>query len=281
MLSKSNFLRIKQRVNSIHPQEAREDVKALVEHIEKVNIFSDVIKEDNSITKKFPYHALPGISHEGNWLPENYSDALRNKFQAMEVKVTDRIDSTIMSNLKAIGIKFILGRIHNIYDSGNVDSLYDFGVRYFSLGDQPNDAAYGMFSRWKNGKEFSDLFLREVEYYKEDFPEIQLGFPGLALGNGIADVRYNGIQFIEEAAEAVERADFMNLYSCWGIDNTLDEALDDIFQFCANYFTKTVFIVGFSINDNMSYEEEIENYAKFFKSLKEMPSNLGAAFLVW
>ncbi|MEJ2571118.1 MAG: M23 family metallopeptidase [Anaerolineales bacterium] len=93
--------------------------------------------------------------------------------------------------------------------------FYRQDVRYFELHANPNLQSAGWRRSWRNGSEFGGWFLRVVDQLKQSFPGIRLGFPGLSPGAGISGRREAADQFMHEAEDAMDSADWIGVHCCW------------------------------------------------------------------
>ncbi len=93
--------------------------------------------------------------------------------------------------------------------------LYRQGVRYFELHANPNLQSAGWRRSWRNGSEFGGWFLRVSDQLRRSFPGISLGFPGLSPGTGISGWREAADQFMYEAEDVMESADWIGVHCYW------------------------------------------------------------------
>ncbi len=123
---------------------------------------------------------------------------------------------------------FIVGRLTSDFSGSPVTAdefvrkvetdlgrFYRQGVRYFEIHANPNLQSAGWRRSWRNGREFGGWFLRAADQFRQSFPGISLGFPGLSPGGGISGWREDAEQFMHEAEDAMDSADWIGIHCCW------------------------------------------------------------------
>ena len=156
-------------------------------------------------------------------------------------------------------------------------ALYEEGIRYFEIHNEPNLEIEGLNWNWRNGAEFGDWLARALNVLRQRYPQAKFGFPGLSPQLNVPD-------FLESATPAVARCDWVGVHCYWQHDADghwgMLSAQDGMYWrlFRARYPQKLLMITEFSNNArDVSYEDKGQQYARYFRLLRHEP-NLGAAF---
>ena len=97
----------------------------------------------------------------------------------------------------------------------DVGRFYCQGVRYFEVHANPNLQSAGWRRSWIDGRDFGGWFLRVADQLRHSFPDIKIGFPGLSPGDEISGRRENSDQFMHEAEDAIDSADWIGVHCYW------------------------------------------------------------------
>ncbi len=97
----------------------------------------------------------------------------------------------------------------------DVGRFYRQGVQYFEVHANPNLQSAGWRRSWMNGRDFGGWFLRVTDQLRHSFPDIKIGFPGLSPGDEISGRRENSDQFMHEAEDAMDSADWIGVHCYW------------------------------------------------------------------
>ncbi|HJO91647.1 MAG TPA: M23 family metallopeptidase, partial [Anaerolineales bacterium] len=60
----------------------------------------------------------------------------------------------------------------------DIYQLYEQGIRYFEVHNEPNLQIEGLHHSWQDGHQFAEWFLEVVERLKSHYPEALFGYPG-------------------------------------------------------------------------------------------------------
>lgn len=93
--------------------------------------------------------------------------------------------------------------------------LYDCGVRYFEIHNEPNLMPEGYGATWRSGREFGEWFLQVVGMLRPEFPGAQFGWPGLSPGPAVDGMRLDYHSFLEDAWNEVGQADWIGCHCYW------------------------------------------------------------------
>jgi len=165
--------------------------------------------------------------------------------------------------------------VETVWDG--MEALYQSGVRYFEVHNEPNLPLEGMGWNWRNGAEFGEWFVRVVEILRGRFPEAKFGFPGVSPQPNVPD-------FLEGAGQYVLQADWVGVHCYWQSADqppypmTADNAGMYWRSFRERYPDKLLMITEFSNNSpDVPAAEKGRQYARYYQLLRHEP-NLGAAF---
>jgi len=193
---------------------------------------------------------------------------------------------------------FVLARLFLSFDNDRVVSpidfaywvkddmqkLYDRGVRYFEIHNEPNLRGEGYGSSWKDGAGFALWFMLVADELSPQFPDAKFGFPGCSPGGDIVEngklTRRDQWQFVEEAKAAVESADWIGVHNYWtSRAEMLTEAHGQGWKkFARCWPDKLLFITEFGNPlGHISKLEKGEQYRDYYRALSGQKS-VGAAF---
>lgn len=155
--------------------------------------------------------------------------------------------------------------------------LYLAGVRYFEVHNEPNLPQEGLGVSWANGAEFGAWFIQVVDLLRGSMPQAQFGWPGLSPQPNVPD-------FLDGAAQAIARADWVGVHCYWQNDGEghweMRSSDGGMYWrgFRDRYPDKLLMITEFSNNNrHASYADKGRQYAEYVRLLRHEP-NLGAAF---
>lgn len=246
-------------------------------------------------------HALIGLhgpSEVGEWVWDDgaYETVRAGRIEAVKLMSAGDIGGNVVNRLKQEGVSFIMARLFGRFTEKisatrfvreNADAalrLYDNGVRYFEVHNEPNihtaSAPEGMWIMWRNGKEFGDFYLESVAILKDLLPGAHFGFPGLSPGGDVPNVRADSEIFLAQAETAIRQADFVCTHAYWGKDgSTYLDAIAQIQTFCDRYPDKLIFVTEFSNNsENVGKDIKGREYVQFYTEAEKLQSNLGGLF---
>lgn len=162
----------------------------------------------------------------------------------------------------------------------DLQSLYERGVRYFELHNEPNLSIEGFGTTWGSGAEFGSWFLAVVALLRPDFPEARFGWPGLSPGS-TEGMRFDYRIFLEGAHAAISQADWIGCHCYWQSQESIyayDGGLS-YRHFRDLWPNKLVLITDFA--NVLPYEDaevKLQQYQEYFSFLRS-EIGVGAAFL--
>jgi hypothetical protein len=155
--------------------------------------------------------------------------------------------------------------------------LYQAGVRYFEVHNEPNLPQEGLGVSWADGAGFGAWFSRVVDLLRARMPDGKFGFPGLSPQPNVPD-------FLDGAAQAIAKADWVGVHCYWQNDGTghWEMRSNDGGMywrgFRDRYPDKLLMITEFSNNNPaVNYADKGRQYATYLQLLRH-EANLGAVF---
>jgi lysozyme len=257
------------------------------------------------------HHALPGLHGPadpgGGWVREAYDVVQDSNVRAVKMLVPDLQPGEVAELRRIKPEMFITARLfsgqlnqprgggtpegagrwfaNEVADQGDgnnpMNRAYNSGVRYFEVHNEPNLTTEGLDVNWRDGAEFARFFNTVVAELKPRYPEASFGFPGLSPGPVVAPRLVDIWAFLDQAQDALARADFLCGHAYWGGDGSqMEKAVGDLHLLCELYPNKLVFCTEFSNNNaGVPREQKMDEYAAFFAACQALPSNLGAMFI--
>lgn len=158
--------------------------------------------------------------------------------------------------------------------------LYDCGVRYFEVHNEPNLMPEGYGAGWRSGREFGEWFLQVVGMMRPEFPEARFGWPGLSPGPTVEGMRLDYRLFLEDARSEIRQADWIGCHCYWqddagmlSVDGGLGYQL-----YRAQWPDKLLLITEFS-NTAAEVDGQAKGaqYLKYYSHVRSQPG-IGAAF---
>lgn len=243
-------------------------------------------------------HALVGIDAPApRWAyvdGVNYGLIKTSRIEAVKLMCADDMDGEIVDHLRADGAIFVMTRVYAQITSAQsgaevmsefvqqITRLYQAGVRYFEIGNEPNlfngamGSLEGMGVAWRDGYEFADWWLSAAQYLRSRFPEILLGFSAMSPGWAIPGFRYDPDRFMREADAAVQSADWIAEHVYW-LDDNVSGALAEVEAFVRRFPYKEVLVTEFgNASSHISMEWKAHQYIDFYQRATLLPKNLGA-----
>jgi hypothetical protein len=257
-------------------------------------------------TFAWPYAlATPGVQGPSNpdmahWTEQVYAEIARSKLPAVKVLANADVDGSVITRLKALGVKAMVVRVLNTIDASKAKTgreyveeviaptlrLYQAGARHFEIHNEPNlyptadFPGEGMGVSWQNGAEFARWWIEARDVLRAQMPEAVFGFSAMSPGGAIPNVRYDPARFMAEAAPAIAQADFICCHAYWdNITSSVYMAADEVLSFCRQYAHKPVMLTEFSNVGHTPKAIKGLEYVEFWKRLKGIAlPNLYAAF---
>lgn len=163
---------------------------------------------------------------------------------------------------------------------GDLRRLAAAGVRYFEVHANPNLQAEGWLRSWRNGGEFGAWFAEVIGGLRQRLPEGRYGFPGLATGEGMAGLRGDSRQFLEDAESAALSADWIGVNCFWTdgsgmLSPTGGREFEDVRRLFPD---RLLFITEFgNPSGKVSARARGQQYLEYYRLLRDEPG-IGAAF---
>jgi hypothetical protein len=165
------------------------------------------------------------------------------------------------------------------------EALYQAGVRYFEIHNEPNLPQEGLGVSWANGGEFGNWFIAVCSTLKARHADAKLGYPGLSpqFNNPSFPAEADIWTFLEASEAAVQRADWIGVHCYWQNEGSghwaMQSEVDGLLwkKFRARWPHKLLFITEFSNNGrHIDYATKGEQYGRYYSLLRHEP-NLGGA----
>lgn len=158
--------------------------------------------------------------------------------------------------------------------------LYDHGVRYFEIHNEPNLMPEGYGTSWRNGQEFGEWFLQVVGMLRPDFPEAQFGWPGLSPGPTVDGMRLDHRTFLEDARNEIWQADWIGCHCYWQDEvSMLSEEGGLGYQLYRTLWPEKLLLITEFSNTAAGVDGSAKGnqYLKYYTHLRNQPG-IGAAF---
>ena len=162
----------------------------------------------------------------------------------------------------------------------NVGRLYRSGIRYFELHSNPNLQNAGWRRSWRDGLEFSQWFNKVSRLIKSRFPDAKIGFPGLSQGELVPGWRADDAQFLNEAENAVQTADWVGVNCYWTDQTSLKARIKGrAFEVYRDKFPSKLLMITEFCNPIKSVAErtKADQYLEFYRMVRSQPG-IAAAF---
>jgi hypothetical protein len=158
--------------------------------------------------------------------------------------------------------------------------LYRLGVRHFEVHTNPNLQFEGWGHSWPDAAGFARWFIEVVDGWRGSFSEARFGFPGVSPGGFVSGQRADALQFLEDAAEGVQSADWVGVNCYWtdpaGMDNPGQGRFYEEVRLL--FPDRLLFITEFgNTAPGVGLEQKARQYLDYYRSLREVPG-IGAAF---
>jgi hypothetical protein len=228
-----------------------------------------------------------GLMHQADW------DVVREaRIEALKVRTTTPpdvvsralVDNPSMLVIANLGMDF-RGRMIAPAEFARIvendaAELYDQGVQYFEIHNEPNLVVEGYGSAWRDGYEFGQWFLQVTGYLRPRLPMARFGWPGLSLGPKIDGMRGDALRFLEEASAIIPQAEWIGCHCFWqdeagmmSVDGGVGYKL-----YRDEWPSRLLMITEFSnTSPAVSAEERGRQYATYFQLLHGQ-EGIGAAF---
>jgi hypothetical protein len=162
----------------------------------------------------------------------------------------------------------------------SVRRLYDGGVRFFEIHNEPNLMPEGYGAGWRSGREFGEWFLQVVGMMRPAFPEARFGWPGLSPGPSIEGMRLDHRLFLEDARNEIRQADWIGCHCYWQDEAGMlsDEGGLGYQLYRSLWPDKLLLITEFSnVTADLDGHAKGNQYLKYYSHLRNQPG-VGAAF---
>ena len=162
----------------------------------------------------------------------------------------------------------------------NFGRLYRSGIRYFEIHSNPNVQNSGWRRSWRDGLEFSQWFIKVTQMIKTRFPDAKVGFPGLSQGELLPGWRADDAQFLNEAVNAVQNADWVGV-NCYWTDQASLRARNQgrVFEVYRDKFPDKLLIITEFCNpiQGVADRTKARQYLEFYRMVRSQPG-IAAAF---
>lgn len=158
--------------------------------------------------------------------------------------------------------------------------LYRLGVRHFEVHTSPNLQFEGWGRSWADAAGFARWFTEVVDGLRGSFSEARFGFPGVSPGGFVSGQRADALQFLEDAAEGVQAADWVGVNCYWTDPASMDSLGHGRFyeEVRLLFPDKLLFVTEFgNTAPGTALDQKARQYLDYYRSLREIPG-IGAAF---
>ncbi len=162
----------------------------------------------------------------------------------------------------------------------DMERLYNKGVRYFEVHNEPNLHSEGYGACWRNGDGFEAWFLRVVEILRPLFPDARFGFPGCSPGEDVLGKRQAMWRFLDQCETAIAEADWIGVHCYWQDQAGMLSRAEGLsfLEYQRNWPDKLIFITEFSNPaPGVDMQTKGKQYVHYFRTLRHRPG-VGAAF---
>jgi hypothetical protein len=84
-----------------------------------------------------------------------------------------------------------------------------------AIHNEVNLVQEGWTKSWRDGAEFATWWQTVAAAYRQAFPGAKMGFPAMSPGGDVPNIRLNEPTFIQQAAAAVQAADWIGIHYYW------------------------------------------------------------------
>lgn len=84
-----------------------------------------------------------------------------------------------------------------------------------AIHNEVNLVQEGWTKAWRDGAEFATWWQTVAAAYRQSFPGAKMGFPAMSPGGDVPNIRLNEPAFIQQAAAAVQAADWIGVHYYW------------------------------------------------------------------
>ncbi|MBN1429427.1 MAG: M23 family metallopeptidase [Anaerolineae bacterium] len=160
-------------------------------------------------------------------------------------------------------------------------SMYDCGVRYFEIHNEPNLMPEGYGTSWQNGREFGEWFLQVTGMLRPELPEARFGWPGLSSGPAVDGMRLDHRSFLDDAQDAIKQADWMGCHCHWqDEEGMLSEAGGLGYKFYRKMWPDKLLLITECSNTAQGIDGNTkgDQYLKYYTHLRDQ-TGIGVAFI--
>ncbi|MBN1309898.1 MAG: M23 family metallopeptidase [Anaerolineae bacterium] len=158
--------------------------------------------------------------------------------------------------------------------------MYECGVRYFEIHNEPNLMPEGYGVNWQDGHEFGEWFLQVVGMLQAELPDARFGWPGLSPGPTVEGMRLDHRIFMDSAQDAIRQADWIGCHCHWQDEaGMLSESGGLGYKTYRKMWPDKLLLItecGNTVRD-VDGETKGNQYLKYYSHLRTQ-SGVGAAF---
>lgn len=158
--------------------------------------------------------------------------------------------------------------------------LFRLGIRHFEVHASPNLQTEGWQRSWQGGREFAGWYRGVLESLRRLYPEAKFGFPGLSPGESVSGQRGDALQFLQDADDAAQAADWIGVCCYWTDDSELNGLRGGrmVEEYRLRYPDRLLFVTEFgNPAADVSRAEKGRQYVEYYRALRNRPG-IGAAF---
>ncbi len=154
----------------------------------------------------------------------------------------------------------------------------DHGGRYVEMHNEPNLAEEGLGLWWADAASFAGWFTTVAQRLRAEFPQLQIGYPGLSPSGGVLQPRGEVTEWLPTIRGLVagNLIDWIGVHCYWQSIEQMNHADHGRFYERFLNFDRPVIVTEFSNNSvEVSPEKKGAQYKAYYASL---PSNVLGAF---
>ena len=162
----------------------------------------------------------------------------------------------------------------------DMGQLYQRGLRYFEIHNEPNLQFEGWQSSWQDGHEFGNWFLEMVDRLRSKYPETKFGYPGLSPGSSISGQRMDSWTFLEQSEDAARSADWIGCHCYWEYEDQMLHPTGGLVyeEYRRHFPDKLLFVTEFSNpREGIKARVKGQQYLEYYRRLRDI-RGIGAAF---
>lgn len=162
-------------------------------------------------------------ARNGEFEPSDIDMIRAAKIETLFIMSNINIDTVVKLRELYPNLKFITRLYDNRFGTGHHPTPVEFADKMipvianlspycteFQIHNEPNhpSGVEGWFSDEASAMDFDGWLLQVLDYLKDSYPKIKLGFPGLA-------IPHNDLKWLEICRTSIERCDWLGVHCYW------------------------------------------------------------------